>query len=185
MTDGLICPECRDGKHGNCNGHAWDEASDALGACSCGTTGAHWDAVRAQTEQAARSAAARRQGLPDWKPIKGGSYWGRGEEGVTSLSEDDQEAITELLMGRKVTKVDDDHLLLDDGTVLKAIGHEGGCSWSGRLRPDRAERRGQHHHQGEYVLPPGRRRPLRQAAQRRDLPAQRGHGGEDYDWTGH
>jgi hypothetical protein len=29
-----------------------------------------------------------------------------------------------------VTKVGDEHLLLDNGTVIKAIGHDGGCACS-------------------------------------------------------
>ena len=71
-------------------------------------------------------------GLPMFKPIKGTSdYWTRSDEpDVETLDHDDRDKITELLMGRKVTKVDGEHLLLDDGTVIKAIGHEGGCACS-------------------------------------------------------
>lgn len=46
---------------------------------------------------------------------------------VTVLSENDRDAIANILIGRKVSKVDGEHLLLDDGTVIKAIGHDG-CS---------------------------------------------------------
>lgn len=66
-------------------------------------------------------------------PIVGtSSSWDRyeREDGVRSLNQDDEDAITELLVGRKVTKVDGEHLLLDDGTVIKAIGHDGGCACS-------------------------------------------------------
>jgi hypothetical protein len=30
-----VCPECRAGKHGNCDGEAWDDAIDAPTACHC------------------------------------------------------------------------------------------------------------------------------------------------------
>lgn len=68
----------------------------------------------------------------DFRPIKGtASDWTRDrDDDVRTLSQDDEQAITELLMGRKVTKVDAEHLLLDNGTVIKAIGHDGGCACS-------------------------------------------------------
>lgn len=31
-----ICPECRNGKHQNCDGQAWDEEADELTVCECG-----------------------------------------------------------------------------------------------------------------------------------------------------
>ena len=66
-----------------------------------------------------------------FRPIKGSaSSWGDTEPGVQRLNEESREEITNLLMGRKVEKVDDEHLLLDDGTVIKAIGHDGGCACS-------------------------------------------------------
>jgi hypothetical protein len=34
MTD-AICPECRDGKCGNCIGYALHEATDTVVACGC------------------------------------------------------------------------------------------------------------------------------------------------------
>lgn len=65
-----------------------------------------------------------------FKPIKAtASDWQRDED-VRTLNQDDRDQIAELLMGRKVTKVDGEHLLLDDGTVIKAIGHDGGCACS-------------------------------------------------------
>jgi len=66
---------------------------------------------------------------PEFRPIKGeaGSWYDR-EEGVQTLNEEDRDEITALLMGRKVTKADGEHLMLDDGTVIKAIGHNGGCA---------------------------------------------------------
>lgn len=36
--------------------------------------------------------------------------------------------IANLLVGRKVTKVADDQLVLDDGTQLRLVGNDGGCS---------------------------------------------------------
>jgi hypothetical protein len=70
--------------------------------------------------------------MSNFQPISGtASSWGRSNEpGVTSLREEDRDEITSLLMGRKVEKVDGEHLLLDDGTVIKAIGHDGGCACS-------------------------------------------------------
>ena len=47
---------------------------------------------------------------------------------MTTFYQDDADAITELLMGRKVTKVSDAELLLDNGTVLRLEGNDGGCA---------------------------------------------------------
>lgn len=68
----------------------------------------------------------------EFTPIKGSaSSWNRDrEDGITVLDETDEDAITGLLMGRTVTKVDGEHLILDDGTTIKAIGHDGGCACS-------------------------------------------------------
>lgn len=65
-------------------------------------------------------------------PIKGSaSDWSFEEQpGITRINQDNQAEITSMLMGRKVVKVDDEHLLLDDGTAIKAIGHDGGCACS-------------------------------------------------------
>jgi len=70
--------------------------------------------------------------MSTFRPIEGhASAWNRDrEDGVQVLDHDDTKAITALLMGKKVTKVDGEHLLLDDGTVIKAIGHDGGCACS-------------------------------------------------------
>lgn len=32
----LICPECRDGKHINCDGTAWCDVIDFPAPCECG-----------------------------------------------------------------------------------------------------------------------------------------------------
>lgn len=68
----------------------------------------------------------------NFEPIAGtaSTYYGEREPGVRTLNEEDRDEITNLLMGRKVTKVDGEHVLLDDGTLIKAIGHDGGCSCS-------------------------------------------------------
>ncbi|TDE03435.1 DUF7448 domain-containing protein [Jiangella asiatica] len=65
-----------------------------------------------------------------FKPIEGTASSWRTEPGVIRLNEENQDEITQLLLWRKVTKVDGEHLLLNDGTVIKAIGHEGGCACS-------------------------------------------------------
>lgn len=64
-----------------------------------------------------------------FKPIPyTASDWTR--DGVRTLNENNRDDIAALLIGRKVTKVDDEHLLLDDGTTIKAIGRDGGCACS-------------------------------------------------------
>lgn len=47
--------------------------------------------------------------------------------GEVELDENDLEELSALLVGRKVAKVDERTLLLDDGTVLDVRGNEGGC----------------------------------------------------------
>ncbi|GAA2237456.1 hypothetical protein GCM10010401_07030 [Rarobacter faecitabidus] len=47
-----------------------------------------------------------------------------------SLSQSDQSEIGNLLIGKSVTKVADDHLLLSDGTLVKLVGNDGGCACS-------------------------------------------------------
>lgn len=63
-------------------------------------------------------------------PIEGTASDWNTPEGVRRIDENAQDEIERLLLGRKVTKVDDEHLLLDNGTVIKAIGHDGGCACS-------------------------------------------------------
>jgi hypothetical protein len=48
----------------------------------------------------------------------------------THIGEDDQQRINALFVGRKVTKVADDRLLLDDGVELRVVPNRGcgGCS---------------------------------------------------------
>lgn len=33
--DPILCPECRAGKHGNCDGNAWDFDKDSPAHCEC------------------------------------------------------------------------------------------------------------------------------------------------------
>jgi hypothetical protein len=63
-------------------------------------------------------------------PIEGSARSWTIPPGVRKLNEENQEEIANLLIGHKVTKVGDEHLLLDNGTVIKAIGHDGGCACS-------------------------------------------------------
>lgn len=70
--------------------------------------------------------------MNSFEPIEGdASMWNRyREDGVIVLDDNSKQEITDLLLGHKVVKVDSEHLMLDNGTVIKAIGHEGGCSCS-------------------------------------------------------
>lgn len=67
-----------------------------------------------------------------FQPIRGSaSDGGRDDEpGVIRLNQSQTEELEALFMGRTVTKVDGEHLVLDNGTVIKAIGHDGGCACS-------------------------------------------------------
>ena len=65
-----------------------------------------------------------------FRPIKGDARsWGI-PEGVTRLNQEDTNEIENLLIGHAVKKVDGEHLVLDNGTTIKAIGHDGGCACS-------------------------------------------------------
>lgn len=55
------------------------------------------------------------------------TYAGR-ESGLRQVGHGDEDAIRSLLLGHTVTKVSDDHLTLDDGTLLRVVPNEGGCS---------------------------------------------------------
>jgi hypothetical protein len=39
MTHQLMCPECRDGKHDNCDGSGWDRETDEFIRCPCAQRG--------------------------------------------------------------------------------------------------------------------------------------------------
>lgn len=49
-------------------------------------------------------------------------------KGNVQYDQEDEKEISELLVGRKVTKVSNNTLLLDDGTELEVQGNDGGCS---------------------------------------------------------
>jgi hypothetical protein len=69
--------------------------------------------------------------LAKFRPLTATAYsWGDDEPGTYRLNENDEDKISALLMGRRVVKADSEHLILDDGTTLKMIGHEGGCACS-------------------------------------------------------
>lgn len=76
-----------------------------------------------------------------FRPIKSNAQWQPWDAGIDPeydfdihLSHDDKEEIRALLVGRRVVKVvspkksDAGHLMLDDGTVLKLFGNDGGCA---------------------------------------------------------
>lgn len=49
-------------------------------------------------------------------------------EHVKVLNEEDRDEIEALLLGRRVVSAEEGKLVLDDGVVIEALGHEGGCS---------------------------------------------------------
>lgn len=55
---------------------------------------------------------------------------GWGNDFDVAHTQDDTATIKALLVGRSVRKVAADHLRLDDGTLLKFVGHDGGCACS-------------------------------------------------------
>ena len=50
-----------------------------------------------------------------------------GKKELISLDEEDVEEIRALLLGHRIEKVANDHLLLDDGTMIRVVPNEGGC----------------------------------------------------------
>jgi hypothetical protein len=52
-------------------------------------------------------------------------------DGDLQYDYNDEEEISKLLVGRRVEKVSENTLLLDDGTLLEVQGNEGGCSCGG------------------------------------------------------
>lgn len=50
--------------------------------------------------------------------------------GDVQYDQSDEEEIAQLLIGRRVEKVTENTLLLDDGTILEVQGNEGGCACS-------------------------------------------------------
>jgi len=62
-------------------------------------------------------------------PIKSDSQYS-GRDFDIAYNEDSHWEIEKLLLGHAVVKVSADHLLLDDGTLLRLVGNDGGCSCS-------------------------------------------------------
>ena len=48
-------------------------------------------------------------------------------EGVEPIHHSEKDRIRDLLMGKSVSKIAEDHLELSDGTVVKVLPNEGGC----------------------------------------------------------
>lgn len=110
-----ICPECVAGKHGNCNGQAWDMEKDEPTACECGHSIGQ---VMAEIDEAERG----------FRKIEGrGWSWESKEPGLVTIEHHQEQEIKDLLLGRRVVAVDDDHLMLDNGAVVKVVPNEGGC----------------------------------------------------------
>ncbi len=54
------------------------------------------------------------------------NYAGRDSD-ITGYSQGDHDEIRDLLLGHRVAKIADDHLELDDGTVVKVVPNDGEC----------------------------------------------------------
>lgn len=63
----------------------------------------------------------------DFKPIKADAISWPLPQRVSEIREDDEDAIRSLLVGHRIEKVAEDHIRLDDGTLVKLVGHDGGC----------------------------------------------------------
>ena len=66
------------------------------------------------------------------KRITAAYAWGDGD-GLVMFNEDDHSEIQALLLGHTIETVFDDHMLLDDGTLIKIVANEGcgGCTSGG------------------------------------------------------
>jgi len=65
----------------------------------------------------------------EFVPIKASSDYGYGDRDFdTHHDQEGHVEIETLLLGHAVSKVAADHLLLDDGTLLRLVGNDGGCS---------------------------------------------------------
>lgn len=56
--------------------------------------------------------------------------WSYRDSSLTAFDQDDEAGIRDLLLGHSVAKIADDHMELDDGTVVKIVPNEGcgGCT---------------------------------------------------------
>lgn len=53
--------------------------------------------------------------------------WDRDDQ-LQELGYSNEKGIRALLLGRRVVEVDEDHMRLDNGTIVKVVPNEGGCS---------------------------------------------------------
>ena len=63
-------------------------------------------------------------------PIKAFSEYDHRADFDTAYNENSHWEIEKLLLGHAVAKVAADHLLLDDGTLVRLVGNDGGCACS-------------------------------------------------------
>lgn len=66
----------------------------------------------------------------EFVPIKASSDYSSRQDFDTHYDQDSEFGIEALLLGHAVSKVAEDHLLLDNGTLLRLVGNDGGCSCS-------------------------------------------------------
>jgi hypothetical protein len=66
----------------------------------------------------------------EFTPIKANSDYSSSRDFDTHYDQEAHGGVEALLLGHAVAKVADDHLLLDDGTLLKLVGNDGGCACS-------------------------------------------------------
>ena len=66
----------------------------------------------------------------EFVPIKAVSDYDSHRDFDTHYDQDAHGAVALLLLGHAVSKVAADHLLLDDGTLLRLVGNDGGCACS-------------------------------------------------------
>lgn len=64
--------------------------------------------------------------MSDFKRIEFNGWY--PSSGVTEYREGDHDEMAQVLLGHRVEKVDHDHLVLDDGTTILLVGHDGGCA---------------------------------------------------------
>jgi len=72
----------------------------------------------------------RKTTMSEFTPIKANGEYGNHKDFDAHYDESDNGPIEALLLGHAVAKVADDHLLLDDGTLLRLVGNDGGCACS-------------------------------------------------------
>lgn len=50
-----------------------------------------------------------------------------GNDGLRALNQAQHEEIRKMLLGHRIAKVSDDHIMLDDGTMVRVVANTGGC----------------------------------------------------------